>query len=187
MTKREGATIYIRRHRPEDADARFALMTRNREFWKRYEPSFENRPELTSELVQEFIKNEIEGWEADKGYHFGIFVRETDELIGSIMIAKVNRGPFDGGIVGYSLDEAHNGKGYATQAVRLVAQFAFEELKLHRLYAGVMPSNIGSWRVLEKAGFVREGLNRKNLKINGEWEDHYAYSMLETDWEKGSL
>jgi ribosomal-protein-alanine N-acetyltransferase len=76
------------------------------------------------------------------------------------------------------LDKDHNGKGYTTQAVKLIVKHAFEELKLHRIEAGVMPHNIGSIRVLEKAGFHKEGLARKNVKINGKWEDHEVLAIL---------
>ncbi len=58
------------------------------------------------------------------------------------------------------------------EAVRLMVDYAFTELKLHRIEAGVMPRNLGSIRVLEKAGFHREGIARSNVLINGKWEDH---------------
>ena len=58
---------------------------------------------------------------------------------------------------------------------------AFHVLDLHRIEAGVQPHNIGSIRVLEKAGFQKEGLSRQNVKINGEWKDHYLFAILATD------
>jgi ribosomal-protein-alanine N-acetyltransferase len=68
-----------------------------------------------------------------------------------------------------------------TEAVRLVVRFAFEQLKLHRLEAGVMPHNLGSIRVLEKAGFHKEGIAKKNVKINGRWEDHQILAIINED------
>ena len=56
----------------------------------------------------------------------------------------------------------------------LVVEYSFIKLKLHRIKAGVMHHYISSIRVLEKAGFLREGIARKNVKINGNWEDHYV-------------
>jgi ribosomal-protein-alanine N-acetyltransferase len=55
-------------------------------------------------------------------------------------------------ISGYYLDKEHNGKGYMTEVARLAVKFAFDELKLHRIEAGVMPHNIRSMR-LGKGGF----------------------------------
>ncbi|MET3851852.1 RimJ/RimL family protein N-acetyltransferase [Paenibacillus sp. OAE614] len=65
-----------------------------------------------------------------------------------------------------------------TEAVRLMVDYAFTELKLHRIEAGVMPRNLGSIRVLEKAGFHREGIARSNVLINGKWEDHQVLAII---------
>lgn len=91
---------------------------------------------------------------------------------------QVFRGPRESALLGYSLDQEHNGKGYTTEATNLVVNYAFEILKLHRIEAGVMPVNIGSIRVLEKAGFHKEGIAKKNVKINGSWEDHQMLAIL---------
>lgn len=76
--------------------------------------------------------------------------------------------PFSGGsgflqsaFIGYFLDGKYNGKGYATKAVKLAVDYAFNELELHRIEAGVMPNNKASIRVLEKAVFHKEGIARK--------------------------
>ncbi len=79
---------------------------------------------------------------------------------------------------GYFLDEKHNGRGFTTEAVQLIVDYAFAELQLHRIEAGVMPHHSGSMRVLEKAGFHKEGLARKNVKINGRWEDHQVLAII---------
>lgn len=65
------------------------------------------------------------------------------------------------------MDQDHNGKGYMTEAVKLVVNYAFEELKFHSIEAGVMPNNTGSMKVLLKSGFHKEGIAKKNVKING--------------------
>ncbi|HFJ9286865.1 TPA: GNAT family N-acetyltransferase, partial [Bacillus toyonensis] len=72
----------------------------------------------------------------------------------------------------------HNSRGYTTEALRLVVDFAFRELKLHRIEAGAMPSNIASIRVLEKVGFKKEGIAKENVKINGKWTDHQILAII---------
>lgn len=114
----------------------------------------------------------------EEQYTFGIFLVDTDELIGIIELTEVVRGSLQSCWLGYCLDHSHNGHGYTTEAVRPVVDHAFEILKLHRIEAGVMPHNIGSIRVLEKAGFHKEGLSKKNVKINGRWEDHLHFAIL---------
>nr|WP_281998426.1 GNAT family N-acetyltransferase [Priestia flexa] len=78
----------------------------------------------------------------------------------------------------YFLDKDYNGKGYMTQAAKLFVTYAFTELNLHRIQAEVQPHNVGSIRVLEKAGFLQEGLATKNLKIRGEWKDHQVLAII---------
>jgi ribosomal-protein-alanine N-acetyltransferase len=70
----------------------------------------------------------------------------------------------------------------ATVALRLVVRSAFDQLRLHRLEAGAMPSNLGSQRVLEKAGFTRVGLLRRHLFIGDTWQDHVLYEILGPDF-----
>lgn len=101
-----------------------------------------------------------------------------DELIGTIGLFRIERGPRQMAIIGYSLSQKHNGKGYATEAVRQLVRYGFDVLGLHRIEAGVMPKNGGSIRVLEKAGFEKEGISRKSVKINGEWEDHLILAII---------
>ncbi|MBX8827890.1 GNAT family protein, partial [Ochrobactrum sp. SFR4] len=60
----------------------------------------------------------------------------------------------------------------------------FHELRLHRLEAACIPSNLRSVRLLEKAGFLREGTLRSYLKINGIWQDHLLYSLIEGEEQK---
>lgn len=65
-----------------------------------------------------------------------------------------------------------------TEAVTYAVGFAFKELGLHRIEAGVMPHNKASIRLLEKAGFEKEGIARENVRINGKWEDHQILSLI---------
>ncbi|MEB8723247.1 GNAT family protein, partial [Bacillus cereus] len=79
---------------------------------------------------------------------------------------------------GFTLDKEHNAKGYATEALQLVVDFAFRELKLHRIEAGAMLDNIASIRVLEKVGFKKEGIAKENIRINGKWTDHQILAII---------
>jgi len=131
----------------------------------------------TLEGQQERINLFTEDERQDQAYHFGIFTHE-DQLIGTINLFQVIRGSLQSAFIGYFLDKEHNGKGYTTEAVKLLVHYAFSHLKLHRIEAGVMPHNIGSIRVLEKAGFHKEGLAVKNVNINGKWEDHQVLAII---------
>lgn len=173
-------TIVIRLLQVEDAPALLDLRLRNRAHFSPYEPVPIADDALTLEGLQKLIASYVEQVTTDRGYRFGIFLAQ--ELIGIVSLAPVQRGPAQSANLGYSLNRDHNGKGYATQAARLALDYAFGLANLHRVTAGVMPRNIGSQRVLEKAGFRCEGLQKSCLLINGIWEDHLAYAITQEEW-----
>jgi ribosomal-protein-alanine N-acetyltransferase len=172
-----GTAIYIRPLEFSDAEAMLRLEVSNREFFQSYTP-LRGEAFYTLEGQRERISKNCELRNLDQQYAFGVFLRETDELIGSLTLSEVLRGPLQSCFVGYYLDRQHNGKGYMSEAVRLVVSFAFDTLKLHRIEAGVMPHNLGSIKVLEKAGFHKEGIAKQNVKINGRWEDHQVLAIV---------
>lgn len=89
--------------------------------------------------------------------------------------------------IGYWLGEAYWGKGITTEAVKLMANYAFHHFShLHRLYAGVFAHNQPSMRVLAKAGFRLEAIHREAVIKNGKILDEYLYALLRTDWERSS-
>ena len=95
------------------------------------------------------------------------------------------RGAFQNANVGYYVGEEFNGQGFATEALKQVVRFAFEEARLHRIEAGIMDHNERSKRVVEKAGFRREGTALHYLQIEGRWRDHNIYAITREDWEAG--
>ena len=119
---------------------------------------------------------------ADRAYPFLIFREVDGALVGGITLANVRRGIVQAGTVGYWTGEPYAGHGYMTTALRLLLPTLFGELNLHRVEAACIPSNAASVRVLEKCGFVREGLARRYLCINGVWQDHLLFGMLHEDF-----
>lgn len=86
----------------------------------------------------------------------------------------------------FKLSPVFWGLGYATELAHRILQFAFKDLNLHRVEAGVATENTRSIRVLEKLGMKREGSRRKILPIRGEWKDNYHYSILEEEFKESS-
>ncbi|WP_010650284.1 GNAT family N-acetyltransferase [Oceanobacillus massiliensis] len=172
-----GKNIYLKPLTAGDADAMLELQIHNRAFFEAFS-MLRDSSFYTKETQLENIKKYEEEREQDLGCHFGIFKNEDDLLVGTINLFHLLRGSLQSAFIGYFLDKKHNGKGYTTEAAKLMVSYAFEVLKLHRIEAGVMPHNIGSIRVLEKAGFHKEGLAKKNVKINGKWEDHQVLAII---------
>ena len=88
--------------------------------------------------------------------------------------------------MGYCLDDAAWGQGYATEACRAVLQWAFDTLDLNRVQAETDTRNAASARVLEKLGFVREGTLREDCVVNGEVSDSWVYGLIRREWRPSS-
>ncbi len=114
-------------------------------------------------------------------YGWSIRLKEHNLFIGEAGMSSSNN-RFRRGEIHYHLRPDHWGKGYGTEVAKGLIEFGFEQLQLHRVEAGVATDNIGSIRVLEKAGMSREGIRRKILPIRGEWYDNYMYAILDEDY-----
>ncbi len=88
------------------------------------------------------------------------------------------------GEIGYTLGESFHGQGYGSQAVYQVLDKAFFEAHLYRIEAKCSVHNKSSYRLLEKAGFSREGIMRGYFNIRGERVDHYLYSILRSEFSR---
>ncbi len=178
--KYTGKSVYLRDYDVADAAAKLSFQLRNRAFFQQYLYTRDDSFYSLEAQIADIEDGRTES-DRDQKYSFGIFLIATDELIGGISLFEIERGFLQKCMIGYSLNQTHNGKGYMTEAIGLAIQFAFAELRFHRIEAGVMPRNLGSIRALEKAGFQKEGLARKNVKINGQWENHLMFAILDED------
>lgn len=157
---------------PDLAEELAVYYLRNQEFLREFEPEREESF-FTAAYQREILEKEAEGEKKGETYRFYIKrVENQEEIIGSLGITNVVWGAFCSGFLGAKLDERYINRGYMTKALHMVVDYAFKELKLHRLEANVMPRNRRSLRVLEKCDFVNEGISKYYLNINGVWEDH---------------
>jgi len=86
--------------------------------------------------------------------------------------------------IGYSVAPEHWDNGYATDAIDLACRYAFQERRLHKVYANVYATNPASGRVLEKVGFTKEGELREEAFVDGERVDVYRYGLLAEEWRR---
>lgn len=107
-----------------------------------------------------------------------VILDDSGALIGRINLSDIVRGPFQSCSMGYWVRASHNGRGFATKAVREIVRVAFEELGLHRVQAATLLHNVGSQRVLDRNGFVRFGSAPEYLHIAGRWQDHAMYQVV---------
>ena len=135
--------------------------------------------EQTKEILDEWIL--ASRHELTPAYNFSIRSRETNTFIGLVAL-KCGTAKYRRGEVWYKLHIKQWGKGFATEAVKRIISFGFQELNLHRIEAGCAVANTASIRVLEKAGMLKEGRKRKVLPLKSGWSDNYEYAILEEDW-----
>lgn len=114
------------------------------------------------------------------GYGFGLFCEAG--FAGEVNLSNIRRGPAQAAALGYWVDHDGAGQGLVPEGVVLALRFAFEDLGLNRVEAGVLPRNAPSMRVMEKLGLEPEGISRGMLEIDGRWEDHQRFAMLAEDW-----
>lgn len=113
-------------------------------------------------------------------YGFGVFV--GNDFAGEINLNNVARGALQNGTVGYWIDQAKAGQRYTAEGVVVLAKFAFEQLRLHRLEICIVPRNSNSRRVMEVLAIREEGVALRFLEINGTWEDHVRYAITAEEW-----
>jgi ribosomal-protein-alanine N-acetyltransferase len=115
-------------------------------------------------------------------YAFGIFV--DGAFAGEINLNNVVRGAFQSATIGYWIDKSRAGRSLMSEAVVVLAQYAFEEMRLHRLEICIIPRNVNSRRVMEKLDIRTEGIAERFLEINGVWEDHIRYGITYEEWNE---
>ena len=126
--------------------------------------------------TRDFLKRAQAYSEADPrvGFEFAVTRRDTADLIGG-MGFHVDQ---SNAMLGYCFAKPAWGRGFATEAARLVLGFGFKELGVHRVWAGCDPENAGSIQVLKRLGMIQEGHMRQDCNIRGEWRDTLLFSVL---------
>lgn len=120
------------------------------------------------------------------GSAIGFAVLYRGELVGQLTVSSISYGSLCSAAIGYWVSEHVAGRGVTPTAVALAADACFTDLRLHRIEICIRPENSPSLRVVEKLGFNYEGLRQKYLHIDGDWADHYAFSLL-SDQLEGSV
>jgi ribosomal-protein-alanine N-acetyltransferase len=179
-----GAGLYLRPAQSDDYPAWAALRENSREFLTPWEPTWP-ADDLTRGAFRRRLRRQAEEIARDESFAFLIFAEGSNILLGGITIGGIKRGVAQTASLGYWMGAPHAGKGHMTRAVAVAAAFAFSTLRLHRLEAACIPSNIASATLLERNGFQREGFARAYLCINGAWRDHYLFALLESDLARG--
>jgi ribosomal-protein-alanine N-acetyltransferase len=179
-----GDRVILREVQPEQDSAAAFVLGSDPEFF-RYLP---HEPVTTQEEELTFLSSlhDTARMRPRREYHLGVLSKEADEFVGMARLT-ISTPSHRGGDIGYGIRPDQWGRGFATEAARLIVGFGFDQLGLHRISAVHHPENRASGRVLQKVGMQREGLLRENMLAHGAWRDSIAYAILDREWNIGPL
>ncbi len=163
------AELTIRPHMVKDARRFFEILTSG---------GFEFFPVNVASVESEkrFLRHSVKSWREHTAYNFSILL--GSEVIGSVGVMPEDSRPYNAE-VGYFLAREHHGKGCALRALKLAEKYVIEHLgQIRRLHALIIVENRPSVRVIEKAGYTKEGILQKYLKCGAGYFDAFIYSRI---------
>tara|TARA_Y100000389_G_scaffold183416_1_gene200891 strand:- start:224 stop:814 length:591 start_codon:yes stop_codon:yes gene_type:complete len=178
--KLSGERVFLRPPKRRDALKWQKLRLASKSFLVPWEPAW-NASSCTRRSFIRYFKNSNYLANMDRAYSFLIFNIEDKSLLGGVNVGNVRRGVSQSASLGYWIGKQHSKKGYMKEALDILIPSLFLDLQLNRIEAATLENNLASKNLLNKIGFRKEGKLRKYLKINGEWQDHDLYSLLEYD------
>jgi RimJ/RimL family protein N-acetyltransferase len=129
-------------------------------------------------------RERIARWSANQEDDIGFAIETLDDspgLVGNIGLWGA-RAKDRCATLGIALGREHIGRGYGSDAMRLIVGYGFREMGLHRIQLGVAPYNPAAIRAYQKAGFVEEGRHRESVLHDGRWYDEVLMSVLDHEW-----
>jgi ribosomal-protein-alanine N-acetyltransferase len=175
--------VRLRLVKKRDAKQLERLILGNREWlrpWEATNPSAPNSFDIRG-MVRDLLRqvDDLSGLP---------FVIEVDgEVVGQLNVANILFGSVSSAVIGYWISPEVAGRGVATTAVALAADYLFTTVNIHRVEIDIRPENLASLRVVEKLGFRYEGLKQRYIHINGAWRDHYVFALTHEEVAGGIL
>lgn len=175
-----GAHLYLRPPQAHDWEQWAKIRAQNQSRLKPLEPSWAENA-LTPEFFKRRLARQYKDWQEDRGQPFLIFSAANNSLIGGVNINNIYRGAAQSCSLGYWIDAAYEGRGLMCEALGLITQYCFSDLKLYRIHAATLPQNMRSKALLLRCGFEEEGYAKRYLKIDGRWQDHILFGLCKPE------
>jgi len=170
--------LHLRRISAEDAAVIFAM--RSSAEMMKYIP----RPLYTQhDEARAYVTRADNMIAANEGIEWAITLKGNKQMIGTAGLYRL-KPHHHRSELGYMLLPEYRGKGIATEVVKLMLDFRFDQLNLHSMEAVIDPGNIASERVLQKNGFIKEAHIKENEFFNGEYIDTVIYSLLKRNYKR---
>ncbi|PVW16512.1 GNAT family N-acetyltransferase [Marixanthomonas spongiae] len=173
MTTLKGENIYLRAL--EQADLDFLYLLENDE--KGWEVSNTTTP-YSKHLLQQYLDQAHRDIYDVKQLRLVICTNNNETAIGFIDLYDFDPKHSRAGVGIVIFSEANKGKGYASEALRLVIRYAVQHLNIHQLYANITEDNQQSIRLFEKAGFVKNGIKKDWIKVGNTYKNELFYQLI---------
>lgn len=147
----------------------------------RWDKGPRNKSELTKSKFKKILSAQRKNRKNDFFYDFTAFEKNSGKIVGFSALMDITRVIFQNAYLGYGVFSPYWGKGYGKEMTKSTIEIAFKNLKLHRVEAGIEPSNKRSIALAKAVGMRREGLSKKRLFLYGEWLDSVIFAMTSED------
>ena len=175
--------LYLRTPHKKMLRAIISFNNKNKERFKVWEGELDE-DYYTKAYQKRLIKAERKAQHRSDSLCFYIFKEDTLSLVGKISVYSVAFGNASNAVLGYKLDKDAEGRGYMKEALEKVVEFMFDEINLHRLEINLIERNVRSKNLAKSLGFTLEGESKQFMEINGQWEDHLRYVLINKRWKK---
>ncbi len=178
--------VMLRQPTLADFEEWVELRRASRDFLLPWEPQWSEN-EFSRFNFRARIKHYQKQARDDVSYPFFVFHHEGEQLLGAITASNVRRGVAQMCSVGYWIGQRFAKQGYMSEALAALTTHAFGNLSLHRIEAACLPTNTASIKLLQRNGFMQEGIAHKYLQIAGVWQDHLLFGRIAAHNERQFL
>jgi [ribosomal protein S5]-alanine N-acetyltransferase len=180
------ARLLLRQYRTSDAESFAELLALSYKDhlapWSPPGMEAEAAPTGGRRAAREHIFVALDKWEDGSDYRFFITLRESKEIVGQIGLTQIIRGVSQSCFIGYWIGLPYINRGYATEAVVLAMEFAFDVLKLHRISLWIATGNEVSLKIPARLGLRFEGTAIRGLFLGSQWHDTHIFAMTSEEW-----
>lgn len=156
-----------------------SYLERNREFHKKWSQTHDDKY-FTEAVQKQYLSYDVKEYRSGRLVPLWITLKDDPEkIIGKVSFFNFAYGGMMSCAIGYHLDEEYTGNGYMREAILASCEMLVKEIKLHRIEAFILPNNERSLNLIEKCGFTPEGMRYSYMHINGKWENHEAFYILD--------
>ncbi len=167
---------------PALAEKVLLYYSENRVFFEKHEPAW-SEAYYTLDIQRRIQESEVKNMQDRiSAYYYYALKDDPDRIIGSISFVRIRKKPYASTIFGFNQHEAYQGHGYCTEACEASIRAVLEFAHIHRIESRVMTDNIRSVHVMERLGFIKEGMEYGGVLIGGSFRDHFRYAWINPEY-----